>query len=116
MYRFVISHSCDSARRRTRHAHGGRIAQTISPLDGVPVVIFTLRRLAACPAIHEFLIATRAEEVDSLAERVAQEHLGQPVRVLARRRHAARIGCERAGGGARKRGLGLWCMTRCGRW
>ena len=31
-------------------------------LDGLPLVIFTLRRLAACAEISEFLIATLAEE------------------------------------------------------
>ncbi len=46
------------------------------------MVIFTLRRLAACPSITEFLIATRAEEVDALAARVAEERLGRPVRVV----------------------------------
>jgi 2-C-methyl-D-erythritol 4-phosphate cytidylyltransferase len=51
-------------------------------LDGLPVVIFTLRRLAACSSISEFLIATRADEVDALAARVAEERLGRPVRVV----------------------------------
>jgi 2-C-methyl-D-erythritol 4-phosphate cytidylyltransferase len=51
-------------------------------LDGLPVVIFTLRRLAACPSISEFLIATRAEEVDALGARVAEERLDRPVRVV----------------------------------
>ena len=51
-------------------------------LDGLPVVIFTLRRLAACSSISEFLIATRAEEVDGLGARVAEEQLGRPVRVI----------------------------------
>lgn len=51
-------------------------------LDGMPVVIFTLRRLAACPSITEFLIATRADEVDALAARVAEERLDRPVRVV----------------------------------
>jgi 2-C-methyl-D-erythritol 4-phosphate cytidylyltransferase len=51
-------------------------------LDGLPVVIFTLRRLAACPSISEFLIATRAEEVETLGMRVAEERLGRPVRVI----------------------------------
>lgn len=51
-------------------------------LDGLPVVIFTLRRLAACSSIGEFLIATRAEEVDALGARVAEEALGRPVRVV----------------------------------
>lgn len=51
-------------------------------LDGVPLVIFTLRRLAACAAITEFFIATRAEEMAGLSERVAREQIGRPVRVV----------------------------------
>ncbi|HEV2387547.1 MAG TPA: 2-C-methyl-D-erythritol 4-phosphate cytidylyltransferase [Candidatus Acidoferrales bacterium] len=51
-------------------------------LDGVPVVIFTLRRLAASLALTEFWIATRPEDVEALAERAAQERLGRPVRVV----------------------------------
>lgn len=51
-------------------------------LDGLPLVIFTLRRLAACPAIGEFWIATRAEDAVALAERVGGERLGRPVRVV----------------------------------
>jgi len=51
-------------------------------LDGVPVLFFTLRRLAACPAITDFVIATRAEEVDSLGASVRSENLGRPVRVV----------------------------------
>ena len=51
-------------------------------LDGLPVIIFTLRRLAACAAIDEFLIATRPEDAAALAARVAQEKLDRPVRVV----------------------------------
>jgi 2-C-methyl-D-erythritol 4-phosphate cytidylyltransferase len=51
-------------------------------LDGVPVIVFTLRRLAACRAIDEFLIATRAEEMDALSTRIGEEQLGRPVRVV----------------------------------
>jgi 2-C-methyl-D-erythritol 4-phosphate cytidylyltransferase len=51
-------------------------------LDGVPVVVFTLRRLAACPAIEEFLIATRLEDMEALAGRIGEERLGRPVRVV----------------------------------
>ena len=51
-------------------------------LDGVPVVVFTLRRLAACPAIEEFLIATRLEDMEALAARISDERLGRPVRVV----------------------------------
>lgn len=51
-------------------------------LEGLPVVIFTLRRLAACSSISEFLISTRAEEVDALGVRAAEERLDRPVRVV----------------------------------
>ncbi|MBI3406524.1 MAG: 2-C-methyl-D-erythritol 4-phosphate cytidylyltransferase [Acidobacteria bacterium] len=51
-------------------------------LDGVPVVIFTLRRLAQCKEITDFLIATRAEDVSGLESRVNGERLSQTVRVL----------------------------------
>ena len=52
-------------------------------LDGVPVVVFTLRRLAASPLISRFLIATRADEVEPLSQRIAAERLPRPFRVLA---------------------------------
>ena len=61
---------------------GGESPKQFRLLDGVPLVVFTLRRLAACPAINAFLIATRPEEVEPLAERLAKEPIGQPVRVL----------------------------------
>jgi 2-C-methyl-D-erythritol 4-phosphate cytidylyltransferase len=51
-------------------------------LDGVPVLLFTLRRLAACPTITNFVVATRAEEVDSVAASVASANLGRPVKVV----------------------------------
>jgi 2-C-methyl-D-erythritol 4-phosphate cytidylyltransferase len=52
-------------------------------LDGVPIVVFTLRRLAASPLLSEFWIATLAEDVEALAERVRGEAGGRPVHVLA---------------------------------
>jgi 2-C-methyl-D-erythritol 4-phosphate cytidylyltransferase len=51
-------------------------------LDGVPVLLFTLRRLAACAAITDFVIATRAEDVDSVAASVNSENLGRYVSVV----------------------------------
>ncbi len=50
---------------------GAETPKQFLSLDGVPVLLFTLRRLAACPAITDFIIATRAEEVDSLAASVS---------------------------------------------
>lgn len=51
-------------------------------LDGVPVVVFTLHRLAAASSIGEFLISTRAEEVDALGARIAEASVNRPVRVI----------------------------------
>ena len=61
---------------------GAETPKQFLELDGVPLVIFTLRRLAACEAITDFLIATRAEEIAMLEARVRQEQLGRPVRVV----------------------------------
>ena len=46
---------------------GGESPKQFRLLDGVPLLVFTLRRLAACPSITEFLIATRSDEVEPLA-------------------------------------------------
>ena len=61
---------------------GAEMPKQFLELDGLPLLIFTLRRLAACPAITYFVIATRADEVDSIAALAAQENLGRPVRVV----------------------------------
>jgi 2-C-methyl-D-erythritol 4-phosphate cytidylyltransferase len=61
---------------------GAETPKQFLELDGLPLVVFTLRRLAACPEISEFLIATLAEEEGPLSERIAQEKLGRPVQVV----------------------------------
>ncbi len=61
---------------------GAETPKQFLELDGLPLVIFTLRRLAACAAITDFLIATLAEEVATLERAVAQQRIGRPVRVV----------------------------------
>jgi 2-C-methyl-D-erythritol 4-phosphate cytidylyltransferase len=61
---------------------GADVPKQFHELDGVPLIIFTLRRLAACAAITEFLIATRVDDVVSLEDRVARAALGKPARVV----------------------------------
>jgi 2-C-methyl-D-erythritol 4-phosphate cytidylyltransferase len=51
-------------------------------LDGVPIVILSLRRIAACPLITNIIVATRGEEVERLDLRIRQEKISQPVRVV----------------------------------
>jgi 2-C-methyl-D-erythritol 4-phosphate cytidylyltransferase len=62
---------------------GGESPKQFRLLDGVPLLVFTLRRLAACPSITEFLIATRSDEVEPLAARLAAENFGRPVQVVS---------------------------------
>jgi 2-C-methyl-D-erythritol 4-phosphate cytidylyltransferase len=61
---------------------GSEIPKQFLELDGMPLVIFTLRRLARSEDITEFLIATRAEEAQALEERVRKERMGRPVFVV----------------------------------
>ena len=72
---------------------GAETPKQFLALDGMPLVIFTLRRLAACEAITEFFIATLAEEVPLLQQRVNKERIGRPVRVVR-------------GGGSRQESVG----------
>jgi 2-C-methyl-D-erythritol 4-phosphate cytidylyltransferase len=51
-------------------------------LDGMPLVIYTLRRLAACAAITDFFISTRADDIVFLQDKVGKSGLGRPARVI----------------------------------
>src|ERR1700758_5364181 len=61
---------------------GGEKPKQFLELDGVPLLVFTMRRLAACPSITDFVIATRADEMDSVVASMALENFGRPVRVV----------------------------------
>ena len=61
---------------------GGDQPKQFLELDGVPLIIFTLRRLAACSAITDFFIATRSDDVVALQDKVAKAGLGRPARVV----------------------------------
>jgi 2-C-methyl-D-erythritol 4-phosphate cytidylyltransferase len=51
-------------------------------LEGVPIVILSLRRIASCPLISNIVVATRAEEIERLDVRIRQEKFQQPIRVV----------------------------------
>ena len=61
---------------------GAETPKQFLELGGEPLVIFTLRRLAACSAITDFILATRAEELAFLEDRVARARIGRPARVV----------------------------------
>jgi 2-C-methyl-D-erythritol 4-phosphate cytidylyltransferase len=51
-------------------------------LDGTPILLLTLRRLASCDGISEIILATRADEMQRMEERCRQEKFRQAVRVV----------------------------------
>ena len=75
-----VSAILPAARLGTRM--GAETPKQFRSLDGVPLLIFTLRRLAECRAITDFIISTRAEEVDSVAANVKSENFDRPIRVI----------------------------------
>jgi 2-C-methyl-D-erythritol 4-phosphate cytidylyltransferase len=61
---------------------GSDVPKQFLELDGVPIVLLTLRRLLECQAVSEFFIATRGEEADSLEQRLSKEKLGSALHVV----------------------------------
>src|SRR6202142_338738 len=61
---------------------GAELPKQFLELDGLPLVIFTLRRLAACAAITDFFISTRADDIVFLQEKVGKAGIGRPARVI----------------------------------
>ncbi len=51
-------------------------------LDGVPILILTLRRIAACPLVTSIIVATRGDEIERLEGLINKEKFTQPVRVV----------------------------------
>jgi len=61
---------------------GAETPKQFLELDGTPIVILSLRRIAACPQVTDIIVATRADEVHRLEERIARENFKQVVRVV----------------------------------
>ena len=61
---------------------GHEIPKQFLELDGVPLVIMSLRRIAACPLITHIIVATRGEEIERLDARIREEKFKQDVRVV----------------------------------
>jgi 2-C-methyl-D-erythritol 4-phosphate cytidylyltransferase len=61
---------------------GAETPKQFLELDGIPIVIHSIRRIASCPQVTDIILATRTEVVATLEERVRAEKLSQPVRVV----------------------------------
>ena len=51
-------------------------------LEGVPILVHTIRKFAACEAVSEIVVALRREDIDWVRELLGKEALAKPVRVV----------------------------------
>jgi len=61
---------------------GAETPKQFLELDGAPILVHSLRKIASCELITDIIVATRAEEVDRLAERLRAEKFRQTLRVV----------------------------------
>jgi 2-C-methyl-D-erythritol 4-phosphate cytidylyltransferase len=61
---------------------GAETPKQFLELDGVAIVILSLRRIASCDQITDIIVATRADGVDKLEGRIAAEKFKQKIRVI----------------------------------
>jgi 2-C-methyl-D-erythritol 4-phosphate cytidylyltransferase len=61
---------------------GAEMPKQFLELEGVPIVILSLRRIASCELITEIIVATRGDGVARLEERIRGERFKQTVRVV----------------------------------
>lgn len=61
---------------------GHEMPKQFLELEGVPIIIHTLRRIAASPLITHIVVATRADVVERLEARIREEKFKQSVLVV----------------------------------
>jgi 2-C-methyl-D-erythritol 4-phosphate cytidylyltransferase len=61
---------------------GAETPKQFLELDGVPIVILSLRRVAACQLVTDIIVATRSDGIARLEELISKEKLKQKVQVV----------------------------------
>src|SRR3984893_16478119 len=61
---------------------GAETPKQFLELDGVPIVVLSVRRIAACHLVTDIIVATRADGIAKLEEWIRGEKLRQKVRVV----------------------------------
>jgi 2-C-methyl-D-erythritol 4-phosphate cytidylyltransferase len=61
---------------------GAETPKQFLELNGTPIVIHSLRRIASCALVTDLIVATRADEIGKLEEWIAREKFKQTVRVV----------------------------------
>jgi len=61
---------------------GAEMPKQFLELDGVPIAILAVRRVASCAQVSQIIVATRQDGIAKLEERIRKENFKQPVRVI----------------------------------
>jgi 2-C-methyl-D-erythritol 4-phosphate cytidylyltransferase len=61
---------------------GAETPKQFLELDGTPIVILALRQIASCGLVTDIIVATRADNIVGLEERITHEQFKQNVRVV----------------------------------
>jgi 2-C-methyl-D-erythritol 4-phosphate cytidylyltransferase len=61
---------------------GAETPKQFLELEGTPIVIHSVRRIASCPLVTDIIVATRGDVVESLEQRLRGESFMQSVRVI----------------------------------
>ena len=61
---------------------GAETPKQFLELDGVPIAVLSVRRIASCAQVSQIIVATRQDGIAKLEERIRKENLQQPVRVI----------------------------------
>ena len=61
---------------------GAETPKQFLELDGVPIAVLSVRRIASCPLVTQIIVATRQAGIEKLETRLRQEKFNQPVRVI----------------------------------
>jgi 2-C-methyl-D-erythritol 4-phosphate cytidylyltransferase len=81
---------------------GGGTPKQFLSIEGVPIVVHTLRKFAASDSIDEIFLALRSDDMERARQDLAREHFTKPVRLVAggatRQETVARALAEAAAG------------------
>ncbi len=61
---------------------GAETPKQFLELDGVPIAVLSVRRIASCPQVTQIIVATRQDGIEKLESRLRVEKFQQPVRVI----------------------------------
>lgn len=78
----VIIPAAGLGSRMAGPATGKGPAKQFTEVNGVPVLIHTLRKFADAPGVTEIVVALRKQEAESFAPRLKQEKLSKPTRIV----------------------------------